>query len=288
LPNGGHSFTATATSGGTTSVPSSALSVTVDTVAPSAPTITGFSPDSGTAGDGITNAAVVTLTGTAVANSTVKVFDGAAQTGTATANGSGAWSFTTGTLSEATHSFTAQAMDAAGNTGAASAAFAVTVDSTVIVGDNNANTLSGTSGNNTIVGLGGNDTLNGGAGNDILIGGAGTDTLAGGAGNDVFVYGVIEDSSPEAGDRITDFVHLSDKIDLSAIDANINDRALENQAFEFVAGQSAEVLANSVTWFTMAGSNLTIIQADVNGDATADLIITLTGIKSLTAEDFVL
>ena len=43
-------------------------------------------------GDGITNDNTLTLTGTAVANSTVKVYDGATLLGTATANGSGAWS----------------------------------------------------------------------------------------------------------------------------------------------------------------------------------------------------
>ena len=91
-------------------------------MAPSAPTIASFSTDSGTVGDGITNDNTLTLTGTAAANSTVKVFDGATQIGTATANGSGAWSYTTGTLPNATHSFTATATDAAGNTSAASAA----------------------------------------------------------------------------------------------------------------------------------------------------------------------
>jgi hypothetical protein len=49
------------------------------------------------------------LTGTAEANSTVKVYDGTKLLGTATANGSGAWSYTTGTLLDATHSFTATA-----------------------------------------------------------------------------------------------------------------------------------------------------------------------------------
>ena len=53
------------------------MSVTVDTVAPAAPTIASFSTDSGTVGDHITNDATLTLTGTAEANSTVKVYDGA-------------------------------------------------------------------------------------------------------------------------------------------------------------------------------------------------------------------
>ena len=59
------------------------------------PIIASFSTDSGMVGDHITNDNTLTLTGTAVANSTVKVYDGATLLGTATANGSGAWSFTT-------------------------------------------------------------------------------------------------------------------------------------------------------------------------------------------------
>ena len=50
-------------------------------------------------GDDITNDNTLTLTGTAEANSTVKVYDGATLLGTATANGSGAWSYTTAALS---------------------------------------------------------------------------------------------------------------------------------------------------------------------------------------------
>ena len=51
-----------------------------------------FSTDSGTLGDGITNDNTLTLSGTAAANSTVKVFEGTTQVGQTTANGSGAWS----------------------------------------------------------------------------------------------------------------------------------------------------------------------------------------------------
>ena len=63
--------------------------MTIDTTAPVAPSITSFSTDSGTVGDGITNDNTLTLTGTAEANSTVKVYDGATLLGSATANGSG-------------------------------------------------------------------------------------------------------------------------------------------------------------------------------------------------------
>ena len=100
LPDGVHSFTATDTVSGVTSAASVAMSVTVDTVAPAAPTIASFSTDSGTVGDHITNDNTLTLTGTAEANSTVKVFDGATLLGSVVANGSGAWSLYDGGAGE--------------------------------------------------------------------------------------------------------------------------------------------------------------------------------------------
>ena len=101
-----------------------------DTVAPPAPKIASFTPDTGTVGDKITSASVLTLTGTAEAGSTVKVFDKATQIGTAAANASGAWSLATTQLSSGAHNFTATATDAAGNTSSASAALSVKVDAT--------------------------------------------------------------------------------------------------------------------------------------------------------------
>ena len=128
LANGAHSFTATDTVSGTTSAASTAMSVTVDTVAPSAPSVGSFSTDSGVVGDHITNDSALTLTGTAEANSTVKVFDGTTLLGSAVTNGSGAWTFATAALTDGTHSLTATASDVAGNASAASTALSVTVD----------------------------------------------------------------------------------------------------------------------------------------------------------------
>jgi hypothetical protein len=92
------------------------------------PTITSISSDSGTVGNEVTNATHLTLAGMAQPGSTVKVYDGGSQIGTATANASGAWSFTTAPLSNATHNFTATATDATGNTGSASSPLTVKVD----------------------------------------------------------------------------------------------------------------------------------------------------------------
>ena len=128
LVDGNHNFTATASSGSTTSPASAARSVRVDTMAPGAPTIASFSSDTGTVGDGITSDNTLTLAGAAAANSSVKVYDGGTLLGTVSANSSGAWSYATATLINGSHNFTATAIDAAGNTSVASSVKAVIVD----------------------------------------------------------------------------------------------------------------------------------------------------------------
>ena len=121
LTNGAHSLTATATDvAGNTSAASSALSVTIDTTAPVTPAIASFSTDSNIVGDHITNDNTLTLGGSTEAGSVVKVYDGATLLGSATADGSGNWSYTTAALANGAHSLTATATDVAGNTSAAS------------------------------------------------------------------------------------------------------------------------------------------------------------------------
>jgi Ca2+-binding RTX toxin-like protein len=152
----------------------------------------------------------------------------------------------------------------------------------------------------TINGNGGADTINALAGNDTIRGGTGADNMTGGLGNDIFIYGstlvgsgstsTLADSGPTVAtrDRITDFVHLSDVINLSAIDARTQPGSgnFGNNAFNFVAAQNAGVVANSVTWSQSGGD--TIIRGDLNGNTTADFQIVLTGVHTLTAQDFVL
>src|SRR6185437_3388571 len=131
LTDGAHSLTATATdAAGNAGVASTALAVTIDATAPLAPTIASFSTDTGVAGDHITADNTLTLTGTAEAGSTLKVYDGATLLGSAVVDGTGAWSYTTAALANGAHSLTAKATDAAGNTGVASTVLAVTVDTT--------------------------------------------------------------------------------------------------------------------------------------------------------------
>jgi Ca2+-binding RTX toxin-like protein len=101
---------------------------------------------------------------------------------------------------------------------------------------------------------------------------------------DTFVFTALADSTRGTPDLITDFVHNSDIIDLLAIDANTASRG--DQSF-FFGGESANVATHGVTWFEHDGN--TIVQADVNGNTTADLQIVLAGTNlNLNATDFLL
>ena len=123
LADGQHAFEVRATDGaGNTDPTPASRTWTADTIAPSAPTIT--SPADGAK----TNATTVTVSGTAEANSTVEVLDGAVSAGTATADGAGAWSETLTELTDGGHTLTARATDAAANTSSASAGVTVAVD----------------------------------------------------------------------------------------------------------------------------------------------------------------
>ncbi|KKN78160.1 hypothetical protein LCGC14_0352610 [marine sediment metagenome] len=106
----------------------------IDTIAPTAPTLVldAASDTGASSSDGITNDTTPLLTGIAEAGATVEIFDGVTSLGTTVADGTtGAFSFTSAALAEGAASFTAVATDTAGNAGAASAALAVTIDTTV-------------------------------------------------------------------------------------------------------------------------------------------------------------
>lgn len=134
LAGGSHTVTAKQIdAAGNTSAASAGLAVVIDTsaAAPSTPVLSALS-DSGTLGDGITNIATPTITGTAEANASITLYDtnGITVLGTTTANGLGAWSITSNTLSSTSHTLTAKQTDLAGNVSAASNALTLTVNTT--------------------------------------------------------------------------------------------------------------------------------------------------------------
>ncbi|HKR87489.1 MAG TPA: Ig-like domain-containing protein, partial [Phenylobacterium sp.] len=128
LADGAHALTATATTAGGVSASSAALTFTVDTVAPGAPSGLADSAIVNGVVDAAHDTASQTLTGAAAAGSTVTVYDGAAKLGVVTANSSGQWSYALGQLADGAHSVTATATDQAGNTGPASGALQFTVN----------------------------------------------------------------------------------------------------------------------------------------------------------------
>jgi len=102
--------------------------IRLDRTAPAAPIVAAMTTDSGTLGDGITNDNTLTLSGTAEAYSMVEVSIDGIPTGATTADDAGNWTYTTATLTDTTHAFTATATDAAGNVSVASAVFNVVID----------------------------------------------------------------------------------------------------------------------------------------------------------------
>jgi hypothetical protein len=100
---------------------------TVDVTAPTAPVIT--SPADGSTSTSRT----ITVSGTAEAGSTVAVVDGSTSQGTTSADGTGAWSTTLSNVADGSHTYTAKATDAAGNTSAASAPTTITINATAPV-----------------------------------------------------------------------------------------------------------------------------------------------------------
>ncbi len=151
--------------------------------------------------------------------------------------------------------------------------------------------LYGGLGNDKLLGDAGNDILKGDAGNDILIGGANKDTMTGGAGLDDFDFDkVTEIGIGGTRDRITDLVHVQDDIDLSTIDAKAG--VSGNNSFKFIGAQAFHNVTGELHYFrinaTGTANDKTIVEGDINGDGRADFQIELTGLKTLSAGDFIL
>jgi len=111
--------------------PVDSSSFTIDNVAPSAPSVPDLAAaddtgDSNT--DNITkNTSALTFTGTAEADATVQLYDGASQVGSSTTATGGNWSIDL-SLAEASYSINAKATDASGNESSASGNLSVTID----------------------------------------------------------------------------------------------------------------------------------------------------------------
>ncbi|MBW3617219.1 MAG: M10 family metallopeptidase C-terminal domain-containing protein [Proteobacteria bacterium] len=137
--------------------------------------------------------------------------------------------------------------------------------------------MGGQDGDDFLEGGAGRDTLFGDAGDDILIGGEGADLMFGQGGADLFIFSALSDSPDSGRDRIGDFdAAAGDRIDLTRIDADIFTAG--DQAFTFTGaftGRAGEAVLNFD-----AGSNLTTLSLDVNGDLIADFRLEIVGAAS--------
>ncbi len=97
--------------------------------APSAPVLVTASDSGSSTTDGITKVTAPTFTGTAESGSTVALFDGVTPVGSGVAAG-GTYTITASTRPAGTHAFTTRATDLAANTGPASTATTVVIDTT--------------------------------------------------------------------------------------------------------------------------------------------------------------
>lgn len=126
-----------------------------------------------------------------------------------------------------------------------------------------------------------------GDGANLFRGRGGRDLHTGGGGADVFDYDALSDSRAGASrDRIADFAHLADRIDLSTIDARAATAGV-NDAFTFLATEGAGfAAAGQVRWYHAGGN--TFVEASNDADPAAELQIQLAGLKILSGADFVL
>ncbi|MBV8685614.1 MAG: tandem-95 repeat protein [Alphaproteobacteria bacterium] len=147
-------------------------------------------------------------------------------------------------------------------------------------------TLAGGQKDDWLVGGNGADSLYGLGGNDHLVGGGGADSLRGGFGSDVFVYTALSDSTSGAMDSIADFQYGLDKIDLSSIDADLGTPG--DQGFHFIGSGAFTGAVGEVRAYESGG--FWFVEADQNGDQTADMVIKLTTFDGhiMAASDFIL
>jgi Ca2+-binding RTX toxin-like protein len=113
--------------------------------------------------------------------------------------------------------------------------------------------------------------------------------LTGGIGADTFVFAAATDSRGANWDSITDFTQGTDKINLSALDADL--LLAGDQSFSFIGSAGFGHHAGELRVSSSTPGVLRVL-ADVDGNGTADFELRLdlgAGITGpLTASDFLL
>jgi Ca2+-binding RTX toxin-like protein len=154
----------------------------------------------------------------------------------------------------------------------------------ILLGDDGNDKIFGGTDSDQLLGGNGDDYISGSSGDDRITGGNGADDLYGGSGEDTFVYGSTAHSgiSSTTRDYIFDFRADYDVISLSTIDANTlisgNQRFLIDQDGNFVAGEIR----------LLETSQGTVVQANVDGDSSAEMSILVVDFYDMFSGDFIL
>jgi serralysin len=123
----------------------------------------------------------------------------------------------------------------------------------------------------------------GGGGADILIANQAANRLTGNGGSDTFRWASATDSAPGSADTIVDFLSGSDRIDLTAIDADT--RSAANDAFHWIGSAGFGGAAGELRGEVIGGS--LHIFADANADMIADFEIILANQTAIAPSDFI-
>jgi hypothetical protein len=245
LAEGSHTLTAKVTDkAGNVSLAGTAAGTSatavIDLTAPTAANVTAGSDDTGSSStDKITKDSTQTLSITAEAGSTVKVYDGATLLGTAIESATaGSFSFATASLTDGVHSLTAVATDPAGNIGIAGTAYSVTIDTAAPT----ASTLSPADDGKSL-----------GLTADLVL--TASQAIAKGTGN-ITLYKAdgtpVESSFTVAGNKVS----INPSLDL------VKDQGyyvkIDAGAFTDLAGNAFAGISDANTWnFTGAGATIT-------------------------------
>jgi len=160
--------------------------------------------------------------------------------------------------------------------------------STLQLGTDGADTLTGTTRNDILASGAGADTLNGEAGDDWLDGGAGADIMAGGEGNDIYVVDNASDTVVEAENGGIDVVHARVSATLAANVENLRlmgtasingfGNALDNTIVGNDAGNALYGMAGDDVLVGNGGNDL------LDGGAGADIMAGGTGDDSYVVD----
>lgn len=158
-------------------------------------------------------------------------------------------------------------------------------------GGNADDVLYGEGVSDRLYGRAGDDTLNGGTGADAIYGNRGADQMTGGPDEgrrDRFIFFNESESGVGAGNRdiITDFKPGEDRIELSRIDG---DSLTEGkQDIHFIGSNGFTGNAGELRAGMVRSDNITLVQLDLDGDGVADFEIELTGLLTLSVNDFLI